>query len=115
MKRARRKMRCSIHSARYLVLQNTRWGRRYSCPVGGCTVVSWNGNSPADYSTRQARMKAHDLFDKLWKSGMFDRKGAYKELAHFLGISVEKTHIANFDQSQCQATIHFANMILEDK
>lgn len=108
-------MNCIIHTAKRLVSKVTIYGVRYSCPVGGCTVVSWNGNSPADYSTRQARIQTHELFDQLWKSGMFKRKNAYKKLAISLEIPREKTHIANFDQEQCQKTMQFARELLEDK
>lgn len=108
-------MKCIIHSAKDLVPHNTRYGIRLSCPVGGCTVVSWNGNIPADYSTRQARIQAHEYFDTLWKSGMLKRKNAYKKLSHFLEIPREKTHIGSFDQEQCQKVIQFANEILGDK
>jgi hypothetical protein len=108
-------MKCSIHSARNLIPCNTRYGIRYSCPVGGCTVVSWNGNSPADYGTRQTRIKAHEAFDHLWKSGMLKRGDAYKKLAKFLGVHIEETHIANFDIEQCQKVIEFGNDIWRDK
>lgn len=105
-------MKCSIHSARELIPRKTKYGIRSFCPVGGCTVVSWNGSKPADYSTRQARIKAHDLFDQIWKSGTLKRKNAYKKLACFLEIPIEKTHIATFDQEQCQRTIEFAEQFL---
>jgi len=108
-------MKCIVHTAKDLVPHSTRYGIRYSCPVGGCSVVSWNGNSPADYSTRQARIQAHNKFDQLWKSGMLTRRNAYKKLARFLEIPREKTHIANFDLDQCQRTLQFAYEILEDK
>ena len=107
-------MKCIVHGIS-LVPHNTKYGIRLSCPVGGCTVVSWNGNSPANYSTRQARMQAHEIFDQLWKSGMLTRKDAYKKLSLFLGIPRKETHIAEFNWEQCQKTLQFANEILEDK
>jgi polyhydroxyalkanoate synthesis regulator phasin len=38
-------------------------------------------------------MKAHEAFDKLWKTGKMDRQEAYRRLARELGKEVEKTHI----------------------
>ena len=102
-------MRCTIHSARELELTRTKFGIRYSCPVGGCTVVLWNGSTstPADFATRQARIEAHSWFDALWQSGLFSRKKAYKKLAAHLGLSKKKTHIGRFDIEQCKCTIDF--------
>lgn len=110
-------MRCIIHSARELEPTKTKYGIRYSCPVGGCTVVSWSGSTstPADYATRQARIEAHSWFDALWQSGIFSRKRAYKKLADHLGLSKKKTHIGHFDIEQCQRTIDFCMAITGSK
>ena len=102
-------MKCNIHSAKSLIPCRTKYGIRYSCPIGGCTVVSWNGNPPTDYGTRQARVQAHESFDHLWKSGMLKRSNAYRKLAQFLGI--KEAHIANLDIEQCQKVIEFGNDI----
>ena len=106
-------MKCITHSSKNLVPHNTKYGIRFTCPVGGCTVFSWNGNPPADYSTRQARIKAHEALDHLWKSGMLKRSNAYRKLARFLDI--KEAHIANFDKEQCDKVIKFGNDIWRDK
>lgn len=102
-------MRCIIHSTRELEPTKTKYGIRYSCPVGGCTVVQWDGSTstPADFATRQARIEAHSWFDALWQSGIFSRKKAYKKLAAYLGLSKKKTHIGYFNLEQCKRTIDF--------
>ena len=46
---------------------------------------------------------------------MLKRKNAYKKLAIFLGIPIEKTHISTFNIEQCYKVIQYANDILEDK
>lgn len=102
-------MKCTIHTARTLVPTLTKYGKRYGCPVDGCTVVLWDGSTstPADYATRQARIEAHSWFDALWQSGTYTRKGAYKALAKYLRIPARKTHIGHFDITQCQRAIDF--------
>lgn len=104
---------CPEHVAD-LVRKETQYGGRYSCPVEGCTVVCWDGSTstPADYETRQARMKAHDSFDRLWKSGMFNRKEAYRELARYLRIKKEDAHIGQFDKTTALKVCDFVKNIL---
>lgn len=106
-------MKCTIHTARELEPTKTKYGIRWSCPVGGCTVVLWDGSTstPADYATRQARIEAHDHFDRLWQSGVFSRKKAYKKLAEYLDLSKKKTHIGCFSLEQCQRTIDFCKAL----
>lgn len=113
----KKKLKCSTHSARNLEPHNTKFGIRYSCPVMGCTVVAWSGSTstPANYSTRQMRMKAHDAFDELWKSGMFTRTEAYHKLSLYLGIIQQSTHIGHFDSDRCQKVIEFSRTIVEDR
>jgi len=60
-------------------------------------------------------MEAHDYFDRLWHSGVFSRKRAYKKLAAYLGLSKKKTHIGHFDHQQCTRTIDFCKTITETK
>ena len=102
-------MKCITHSARTLEPVQTKYGIRYHCPVGGCTVVLWDGSTstPADYQTRQARIEAHSWFDRLWQSGSYTRKGAYKALSKYLRIPTRKTHIGHFNVEQCQRTVDF--------
>lgn len=102
-------MKCTVHSARELVPAETQFGIRWECPVGGCTVVLWDGSTstPADYATRQARIEAHEHFDRLWKSGVFSRNRAYRKLAKYLGLPKRKAHIGHFNIALCQRTIDF--------
>ena len=110
-------MKCSIHSAKELVPTKTRWGLRYSCSVGGCTVVCWNGSTstPADYATRQTRIRAHEAFDALWQSGTMKRKTAYKMLAKHLGLTRRQTHLGQLNITQCERVITFCNALTRAK
>lgn len=61
----------------------------------------------ADYSTRKARARAHEYFDRLWKSSKakMDRTQAYHWLSDQLGIDPQDTHIGLFDAETCYRTI----------
>jgi hypothetical protein len=61
----------------------------------------------ANANTRKARNKAHAHFDKFWKGRKMDRKDCYILLSHFMGISVKKTHIGNFNVEQCGMVLEF--------
>ena len=104
---------CPRHR-RELVGKETVYGTRYSCRVGGCTVVSWSGSTstPADAATRGARINAHARFDDLWQSGLFKRKEAYKKLAEHLGLAVKDTHIGHFDFETCRKVVSFSVVML---
>ncbi|KKN52401.1 hypothetical protein LCGC14_0613180 [marine sediment metagenome] len=110
-------MKCTIHSAKELVPSKTKYGIRYGCPVGGCTVVQWSGSSstPADFGTRQARMVAHNHFDTLWQAGMFTRGKAYKALAKYLNLPQRKVHIGHFDITQCRKVVEFCEEVIKAK
>lgn len=49
--------------------------------------------SPAGPVTRTARMKAHDVFDKIWRNKEMGRHKAYRWLAKQMGIAVAQCHI----------------------
>lgn len=55
----------------------------------------------ANKELRSWRMKAHRLFDPLWKGGKMKRQEAYAWLAAKLGIEYKQCHIAHFDVDMC--------------
>jgi hypothetical protein len=54
----------------------------------------------ADRATRQLRTKAHDEFDKLWRSGLMSRAKAYNWLAASLEIDPSQCHISWLSKDQ---------------
>lgn len=105
------KTTCQNHGIA-LVSSNTKYGRRWQCPVPGCTVACWGGSTstPADGETRRARMRFHAMFDPLWKRGGVFRKGcgpgrarylAYGWLARSMGLPREVVHGGMFTLEQC--------------
>lgn len=69
-----------------------------------------NGDEPkgrlANAELRKIRMRAHDVFDSLWRSGGMERTAAYEWLAGALGISVANCHIGMLDVGGCKAVIN---------
>ena len=61
----------------------------------------------ADKETRSARMKAHNIFDPLWRDlNLFpSRKSAYMWLSIFLKIGYRDCHIGLFNAKQCEKVI----------
>lgn len=100
---------CPIHNLK-MERFSTKYGGRYQCTVEGCTVAGWEGSTstPADQKTRNARIKAHDVFDFLWKGKpRKERSKLYKELSDFMGIHIKYAHIGMFNLEQCEKVFDF--------
>lgn len=69
-------------------VRETQYGLRFSC----CDLWSWGGPL-VDAATHEARQKAHEVFDRTWKSGKTTRKEAYQTLSRQLRIPLSKCHI----------------------
>lgn len=75
---------------------------RVSCHAGTTRPMGVLAN-PA---LRMARREAHEMFDKVWKRGLFTRAAAYQMLAKHMRISVKRCHIGLFSVSQCRQVIY---------
>lgn len=60
----------------------------------------------ANKQTRNARMRAHQWFDPIWKKGHAKRRDAYIWLAGQLGIPFDDTHIGSFDIETCDRVVN---------
>lgn len=64
----------------------------------------------ATAAIRDARRRAKDLFNPLWRDGAMTRTEAYAWLAQAMGIAnVEYCHIAWFDVAECERAITVIN------
>ena len=59
----------------------------------------------ADDKLRQARGRAHRVFDPLHRRGSMSRSQAYAWLAEALGVTAEECHIGEFDVDQCKRVV----------
>jgi hypothetical protein len=57
----------------------------------------------ANEELREAKKKAHRLFDTLWKEKGFSRRQAYRWLQEITGLPKEEAHIGEMDVDQCEA------------
>lgn len=61
---------------------------------------------PANKATKRARMRAHAIFDEVWKKRLTKhRGGAYAWMRQVMNLSAEKAHIAMFNAEQCEELI----------
>lgn len=59
----------------------------------------------ANEKLRNLKAEAHKQFDPIWKSGLMNRREAYKWLASMLDIPLEDCHMGMFDVKMCQQVI----------
>ncbi len=97
-----------------MVLRNSKFGPFYGCEnypkckaTHGAHPDGRPLGIPANKETKQWRMKAHDVFDKLWKgrNASMTRKQAYKWFQENMGLTAGEAHIGKFNIKQCQALI----------
>lgn len=96
-----------------------RWSDRYGKPFYGCSRWRISGctgsigahpdgrplGTPADAATKEARIRAHQVFDA-WYQGMGMKRGdAYRVMAKMLGLAPEDAHIGSFDLETCEQLV----------
>lgn len=58
---------------------------------------------------RAARVRAHAVFDALWKHDGWRRSSAYRWAAHRLGLTYDQMHIGLLDEDGCRRLIEAVN------
>lgn len=76
----------------------------------GCHGAKSDGSpmgTPAHWTVRAVRRKAHQVFDLLWNTGSprISRDGAYRWLQGAMQLPSDKAHISHFDIEQCERMI----------
>lgn len=56
----------------------------------------------ADAELRNKRIRAHKLFDQIWKNNLMTRKEAYRWMEYVMCIPRNTGHIANFSDYRCE-------------
>ena len=59
----------------------------------------------ANQDLRNAKVLAHEFFDRLWRNGKMKRSSAYAWLAKKMKISRNKCHIGMFNVEQCNEAV----------
>jgi len=56
----------------------------------------------ANWELRSWRMRVHEEFDKLWRSGKIERKEAYGLIQTLMNMTPAEAHIGKFNVEQCK-------------
>jgi hypothetical protein len=59
----------------------------------------------ADKELRAKRIQAHQIFNRLWESGLMKKWQAYKWMAGKFGLNNQQAHIAKFSNYMCNELI----------
>lgn len=62
---------------------------------------------PANKETREARIRAHRVFDQIWKGQHMSRRDAYRWMREVMHLSHNEAHIGRFDSESCEKLIAF--------
>lgn len=98
----------------YQTNQSKEWGKVWVCsnyPECDAYVGCHKGTTLplgrlANEKLRTLKAEAHKQFDPIWKSGLMNRREAYKWLASMLNIPLEECHMGMFDIKMCQQVIN---------
>jgi ssDNA-binding Zn-finger/Zn-ribbon topoisomerase 1 len=68
-----------------------------------------NSNKPlgtlANKELRDLRVRAHNVFDRVWRQGGLTRSQAYKLLREKMGMTEDEAHIAKMNAEQCKRVL----------
>lgn len=68
----------------------------------------------ANKALREKRIKAHQVFDQIWKRGILTRSEAYRWIADKLCIDLCHAHIGQFSDYLCDQVILESAKVLRD-
>ena len=102
-----------------MVLKRSQFGPFYGCTRWRETKCSGSHGAhpdgrplgvPADRATKAARIRAHDVFDRLWRQGgrkqqRRRRLKAYRWLASALGVADGAAHIGSMSVDECERVV----------
>jgi ssDNA-binding Zn-finger/Zn-ribbon topoisomerase 1 len=99
---------------------SSRFGRFYGCksyPHCKATHGAHKDGTPLGIPTtkegKKARMRAHEVFDKLWVDRHMTRTEAYAWMGKILDLPPHEAHIARFDIAQCEKLIEAVTRFLD--
>jgi hypothetical protein len=87
----------------------TRYGLRHSC----CGLWSWGGAPLVDGATHEARKRAHEAIDPIWKSGEMSRDEVYRRLGGLMGMSREECHIKLMGVEEAERVVRLVERVRE--
>lgn len=102
-------------------------GKEFRRPFYGCATFRRTGCSgshsahpdgspmgvPANRETKNARVRAHDAFDRMWRGMGMERDDAYRWMQKAMGLTVEDAHIGRFTIIECEKLVAIVEAVLE--
>lgn len=70
------------------------------------------GNPAPDKETKEARIRAHSVFDPIWQNNILSRNMVYRYVSEIMGIHRDDCHVGNFNIEECEKFILAANILL---
>jgi hypothetical protein len=101
-----------LRQARRLTYRDGRPRKFYGCPNWPACTGTHGAHpdgkplgTPADDVTKAARIRAHEVFDRLWKgdAAAMSRADAYRLLARLMGR--DEVHFGAFAAAECEEAI----------
>ena len=68
--------------------------------------------TPANGDLRNLRIRAHQKFDQIWKSGIMPRADAYRWFADSFGLRLRDAHIGHCSEYQCRELMRRCEEVL---
>jgi ssDNA-binding Zn-finger/Zn-ribbon topoisomerase 1 len=106
-----------------MVLRNSKYGFFYGCSSypkckaahGAHKKTGQPLGTAADKKTKQARIRAHDSFDTLWKDKHMSRSEAYAWMQEAMEMTEDEAHIGKFDEEKCDRLEVLVDEYLEEQ
>lgn len=71
--------------------------------------------SLANHNLRSLRREAHRYFNRLYESGLMDKKEAYQWLADVISAPLSEAHIGHLGEYYCKQVIRESKKLLESR
>lgn len=83
----------------------TKWSETRCCGSHGAHPDGRPLGIPATRDTKDARIRAHAVFDQLWQYRGAKRREAYRWMKRVMQLSRSEAHIGRFTLEQCEQLI----------
>lgn len=111
-----------LKDASYVYGHHSSGGKVYVCShypacdsyVGVHQGTSLPKGSLANSTLRKKRIQAHQIFDQLWRKGIFSRAEAYRWIGDKFCLQTRQAHIGNFSDYMCDQLIQEASKVLQN-
>ena len=111
-----------LKDASYVYGHHSSGGKVYVCShypacdsyVGVHQGTSLPKGSLANPTLRKKRIQTHQIFDQLWRKGIFSREEDYRWIGDKFCLQTRQAHIGNFSDYMCDQLIQEASKVLQN-